>query len=1691
MKVSSHVMLFLFATLFSFYVYASQTNYQYQVTGNEISVEFYGNQALFSNGAGHETPGYPDMRHFNVYFLLPDDYVPSNISVSLDNVESENILGEWEVPPVKPETMYVDGQPVEYMPDKTNVVHGKNMIAYSRNNYIFGSFLGSYVITSANRYNILRVTIYPFDYNPFTKELKKLTSGTLTVSLDTNNIIDIPHDLSLTKRKLLSELSDMVVNSNHIVVRTQSFIRPLLSFIPTIQAINGNTNDRYYIVTTEDVVQNSLYLGKFIASKKNRGMTVYLVTEEKTRKDGIIIESSGWGQVGLVGDSAANALRSYLKAGYPPKYLDIDYLLLIGNPHPGTCVRRAGMLTNPEDDKNPDNSPADTLTCLNEGQDAGTLPMKRINMFSNSEWEGYCSNWNWAMGRCDGVWYPANDVRRSTPSDLYYAELSNVLVGHTIKDPWDLDNDGLVGENELKIDLRNDNELINLDIKPDIMVGRIPIYTRNRFPPAISGPDYESLDRVFSEIIKYENESKHSVSQWRNNMFLPMDQLSEKHPGWYSAEITMDSLPATIDFKYTIYDEQYFNEATGLNTKEYDNNFNDCDNMGTSYKTCAMPVVTGNDLCDITKIGVSHYIPCLLAAGDIGAQLQECDGISWVNNGTCFDNGSENKNLDASIPILDFNCICTIDWTAYRSYLGNPIQDSTASDPLHGNIDQECVDAPCELTYDHYDFGLVFSNAHGGRDSTGGIITSTHVTNHPKDRRSIWFTQSCQNGWPEDPRNLGTRLLYNSSVVVVAGTRNMQYDSNCFDEIKDAFDCFSTDDPTVESGDTFAYFFFKSLTDESLSDRITAGQAYRKMHNVIVGDNHRRNRIQFNMYGDPSLGLDTYSKKGNDSDGDGVIDEFDPCPHNAAVTRWGQDLDGDGVSDVYDSDDDGVADICDNCLGLPNPYVKADKEIIFGARINANTIGQTTIYNGEYYWQPDHDLDGVGDVCDTQSDYIEPKSFHGSYKDNPSTKIRTQNEYAVFYVKAESFQSDKDLRATTRKCWVNNDRKNRWGDPGLCTTEKEIYDIENCKHTFGYSHGSDPNAYFDFKETWREISWSKNVGYNAETVLSSHWYQYNYPAWDESKPMQGERANDTGYLHIKGNIEGKKPVSMELYWNWRDDMVYDDETYAKSKVETPRNISGFPWAEDSAVAWELNDFYVVLSSGVKGPGAIYQSNNVINPEFFRIDGTTGQPVPRFARTARLQYDPIPLTYYNFSIRDIPLKEDKYIIDQYHYFEKRLSELVVDKREAGGALIQKWKVSTGGNIDITYKRKSSSMLAMVPSIDGNDYGIEKRPLVEGGATYHLVRSLSSSFGDWQDLGEITVPNNETNFEIEAYYHDGQDLYVTTKYLTGNVASVTVKELYRVPGPIILICEGGFLPVHTPIKLADVSPDMEHITIHALGEKKYLLGSDSTGMKLYELTETELIAISTPTGIGVRDFYNAAVVDGALYLAGGGNPSTEYKDVWKYSSSQGWQQLASGLNADLYKVFIAGTDGILYLTSQIPINGNIVDQITMTYDGGSVSVGKITLADFSSTAHEYCLYDDGALLKGGIGSYETCQPFIRPWYKSFSIGTTVYSVAGKGDRLYVGTNSTIRVYDISDPNAMVLKSTFTTNRRVYDLEVAEGDIMYAATSGGIYKFNTANPDALSQLSFFSTPYNYQYRIQLYNDKLYVGDDNGINI
>ena len=74
----------------------------------------------------------------------------------------------------------------------------------------------------------------------------------------------------------------------------------------------------YVIITTSAIQNTSLVLPSFISSKENRGFTVQVVTE------------GTWG--GGTGDAAAENLRSWLQSNY--ESMGIEYVLLIGNPHP-------------------------------------------------------------------------------------------------------------------------------------------------------------------------------------------------------------------------------------------------------------------------------------------------------------------------------------------------------------------------------------------------------------------------------------------------------------------------------------------------------------------------------------------------------------------------------------------------------------------------------------------------------------------------------------------------------------------------------------------------------------------------------------------------------------------------------------------------------------------------------------------------------------------------------------------------------------------------------------------------------------------------------------------------------------------------------------------------------------------------------------------------------------------------------------------------------------------------------------------------------------------------------------------------------------------------------------------------------------------------------------------------------------
>ncbi len=119
-----------------------------------------------------------------------------------------------------------------------------------------------------------------------------------------------------------------------------------------------------------------------------------------------------------------------------------------------------------------------------------------------------------------------------------------------------------------------------------------------------------------------------------------------------------------------------------------------------------------------------------------------------------------------------------------------------------------------------------------------------------------------------------------------------------------------------------------------------------------------------------------------DSDGDGIMDLNDNCPHDYNPGQ--QDGDSDGVGDVCDncpavanagqsdSDGDGLGDVCDNCPADYNPGQEdGDGDGIGNACDNC-----LTVYNPD---QDDADSDQIGDVCDNCPDVYNPGQDDGDF----------------------------------------------------------------------------------------------------------------------------------------------------------------------------------------------------------------------------------------------------------------------------------------------------------------------------------------------------------------------------------------------------------------------------------------------------------------------------------------------------------------------------------------------------------------------------------------------------------------------------------------------------------------------------------------------------------------------------------------
>ena len=317
------------------------------------------------------------------------------------------------------------------------------------------------------------------------------------------------------------------------------------------------------------------------------------------------------------------------------------------------------------------------------------------------------------------------------------------------------------------------------------------------------------------------------------------------------------------------------------------------------------------------------------------------------------------------------------------------------------------------------------------------------------------------------------------------------------------------------------------------------------------------------------------------------------------------------------------------------------------------------------------------------------------------------------------------------------------------------------------------------------------------------------------------------------------------------------------------------------------------------------------------------------------------------------------------------------------------------------------------------------------------------------------------------------------------------------------------------VADLPSDFEDIRIFSLGNDIYVSGNTNGSFVIYKLVPNNqgenpytLFPVSD-TSQPERKDYNLTVSDGKIIVSGG---ATDYiRNVLNLEESQydpnfavynniimlepavstNWVTVAENINDKLILMSVTAIDnGNLVIVNPFITVGNSMQKIVMDLSEIPIN-GESLRVVFEFDPVVYCLSEAENTLAGGIGASGECVPFTHPFYNSFSAGTTVYSVAGKGARLYAGTNDSIKIYDISDPDSPVLVSSFSTNNaRVNDLEI-EGNVLFAATSKGLYKLDASDPDELEQILFVSTGSTSQNEIELYDGKVYVGDDSGIKI
>ncbi|MBN2159377.1 MAG: PASTA domain-containing protein [Spirochaetes bacterium] len=281
--------------------------------------------------------GAPDIPYKVARVILPPDADLSTVRVFPKDAVLEKVIGAQNVRPTAPPMKWDGTRSIPIWPPDRNIVEGRDIDIYGKNALYPESVIGRVHTGMMRGWKIATIPVALFQYNPATGELLRVRSVTpeIRYSKIPGAKTKVPRFNSLAFQKSMNSLA---VNYT--------------SAAPMYSMSGGSSwsGSGYAIITTNAIIGDwgdttgSTELLNFISHKDSRGFTVYVATEDKVyvydkdTKQIVIRTESGWwdGTDDPAGDPAAESIRAWLVNNWAAENLNLEYVLLIGNPDPGT-----------------------------------------------------------------------------------------------------------------------------------------------------------------------------------------------------------------------------------------------------------------------------------------------------------------------------------------------------------------------------------------------------------------------------------------------------------------------------------------------------------------------------------------------------------------------------------------------------------------------------------------------------------------------------------------------------------------------------------------------------------------------------------------------------------------------------------------------------------------------------------------------------------------------------------------------------------------------------------------------------------------------------------------------------------------------------------------------------------------------------------------------------------------------------------------------------------------------------------------------------------------------------------------------------------------------------------------------------------------------------------------------------------